>query len=73
MAEVVPINSPFSFARGVVVRENGRAPNMLVVRDLGATVAVVRIEGDQAGSVRLREIAKDGLQVALGLDAGDPA
>jgi len=72
MGDVVPIGSALSFARGSVVRRAGRGMNMLVVRDLGETVAVVCIEGDQAGAVRLREVSKDGLSVVLDLDQETP-
>ncbi|GBR19715.1 hypothetical protein [Asaia spathodeae] len=72
MGDAVPIGSALSFARGAVVRLNGRGANMLVVRDFGDTVAVVCIEGDQAGAVRLREVSKEGLSVALDLDQEAP-
>lgn len=68
MGDVVPIGSAVSFARGSIVRRDGRGVNMLVVRDLGETVAVVRVEGDQAGELRLREVSKEGLSVALDID-----
>lgn len=45
----------FGFARGTVVREASDGPNMLVVRGLGETTAVIVIEGDDGGQVRLRE------------------
>lgn len=72
MGDVVPIGGALSFARGAVVRRDGRGANMLVIRDLGETVAVVRIEGDEAGTVRLREVSKEGLSIALDLDQGAP-
>lgn len=68
MGDVVPIGSALSFSRGSVVRLNGRGANMLVVRDLCETVVVVRIEGDASGELRLREVPKEGLQVALDID-----
>lgn len=68
MGEVMPIGSAVSFARGAIVRRNKRGANMLVVRDLGDTVAVVRVEGDQEGGLRLREVSKEGLSVALDID-----
>lgn len=44
------------FIRGAVVRRNGRPPNMLVVRGLGETTAVMVIESDAPGTLRLREV-----------------
>lgn len=59
MDDVVTIPS-IGFSRGVVVRRRdgtprGVAPNMIVVRGLGETTACVLCEGDEAGTLRLRE------------------
>ena len=65
---VVTIPS-FGFARGSVVRLRSDHPdapsmNMLVVRGLGETTAVIRVESDEAGTLRLREVpTKDLIQV----------
>lgn len=47
----------FGFARGAVVRTAPDGPNMLVVRGLGDRTAVIVIEGDAGGQVRLRDVA----------------
>lgn len=49
------------FARGAVVRSAQDGPNMLVVRGLGDTTAVIVIEGDDGGQVRLRDVPTAGL------------
>ncbi len=54
MSEPVKIPS-FGFIRGVIVRKHGVGPNMLVVRGLGETTAVIVCEGDAGGTLRLRE------------------
>lgn len=68
-ADIITITAPTSFARGAIVRDCGKGENMLVVRDLGRTVVVVRTEGDGDGQLRMREIPKVGLIQVLGRDA----
>lgn len=51
----------FGFARGAVVRSSPSGPNMLVVRGLGDRTAVIVIEGDTGGQVRLRDVPTAGL------------
>ena len=46
----------FGFSRGAVVRQGADGPNMLVVRGLEEKTAVIVIEGDDDGTVRLREV-----------------
>lgn len=58
----------FGFARGAIVRRTSGGPNMLVVRDLAETVCVVRCEGDEAGTLRLREEPKHDLVQVLDHD-----
>lgn len=67
MGEAIQIPSA-GFARGAIVRRHGRPPNMLVVRGLGETTAVVVIEGDEAGQVRLREYPTNQLHQVLAHD-----
>ena len=61
------------FARGAIVRrvEDGR--NMLVVRGLGETTAVIVIESDHAGSVRIREFPTADLHQVLASGTPEPA
>ena len=54
MTHIVAIPS-FGFARGAVVTHVEGGGNLLVVRQLNATTAVVSIEGDDGGTIRLRE------------------
>jgi hypothetical protein len=54
-AEVMTIPS-LGFARGAVVRRAGCPWNMLVVRGLGDRTAVIVIESDDSGNVRLRDV-----------------
>lgn len=65
--KALPIPS-LGFARGVVVRRHGTGPNMLVVRGFGPITAVVVIEGDQDGALRLREVPTADLVQILGHD-----
>lgn len=48
---------PLGFARGAIVRLNNEPPNMLVVRSLfdTDTTLVVACEGDEGGTLRMRE------------------
>lgn len=55
----------FGFARGAVVRATGGGPNMLVVRGLGETTAVILCEGDEGGTLRLREYQTADLEQLL--------
>lgn len=64
MSEVVILPS-FGFARGAVVRRKGGGPNMLVVRGFVEVTAVVVVEGDADGNLRLREIATAELEQLL--------
>ncbi len=57
------------FQRGAIVRlrdTDTSWPNMLVVRGLGETTAVVMIEGDDGGGVRLKEFPTANLVQVLG-------
>lgn len=54
MTSVVTIGS-YGFIRGAIVRHKGIGPNMLVVRGLGPTTAVIVCEGDAGGTLRVRE------------------
>lgn len=64
MADVQTISSR-GFARGAIVRLDA-GPNMLVVRGLGETTACVLCEGDEAGTLRLKEYPTDDLEQVLG-------
>ena len=55
----------FGFARGAVVRSAPDGPNMLVVRGLGERTAVIVIESDAGGAVRLRDVPTAGLYQVL--------
>ena len=55
----------FGFVRGAVVRQGETGPNMLVVRGLGKTTAVIVIEGDEGAQVRLREVLTSSLTQIL--------
>ncbi|WP_139052152.1 hypothetical protein [Roseibium sp. TrichSKD4] len=66
--EIIPT---IGFARGAVVEPNEGGPNMLVVRGLGETTAVVVIEDDTAGTLRLREVQTADLRLLI--DAKTPA
>ena len=68
MSETVTAIPTFGFARGAIVRKTSGGPNMLVVRDLAETVCVVRCEGDEAGTLRLREEPKHDLVQVLDHD-----
>lgn len=68
MSETVTAIPTFGFARGAIVRKTDGGPNMLVVRDLAETVCVVRCEGDEAGTLRLREEPKHDLVQVLNHD-----
>ena len=53
---VKPITIPsFGFARGAVVSHLLGKGNLLVVRQMEKTTVVVAIEGDEGGTLRLRE------------------
>lgn len=56
----------WTFDRGAIVRRNGTGPNMLVVRDLGATCACILCEGEAGGTLRLREFPTAELTLMLG-------
>jgi hypothetical protein len=45
----------FGFIRGAIVRHSASPANMMVVRGLGETTAVLAIEGDEGGTIRLHE------------------
>ncbi len=51
---VAPIPS-HGFARSAIVRMDG-GPNMLVIRGMGHTTAVIVNEGEESGTTRLREV-----------------
>ncbi len=53
------------FARGAVVRAKGAGPNMLVVRGLGPTTAVVLCTGDEGGKLRLQEFKTGDLEQVM--------
>lgn len=55
----------FGFARGAVVRQEDGGPNMIVVRGLGATTAVILVEADESGHLRLREVPTASLRQVL--------
>lgn len=58
----------FGFIRGAIVRCHGEPPNMLVVRGLGETTAVIVCEGDEGGTLRLREYPTAELEQVLSHD-----
>jgi len=60
----------FGFVRGAVVRQSADGPNMLVVRGLGETTAVIVIEGDESGMVRLRAVLTASLTQVLPASTG---
>lgn len=69
MSAAVQTIPSLGFTRGVVVRRKDSTdswPNMLVVRGLGETTAVIRCEGDTGGTLRLREYPTRELQQVLG-------
>lgn len=68
MADITRIPS-FGFARGAIVRRKDSDRNMIVVRGLDTTTACVVVEGDAAGTLRLREYATDEL-VQMRVDEG---
>lgn len=72
MSDTVAAIPTFGFARGAIVRCVSGGPNMLVVRDLMDTVCVVRCEGDEAGTLRLREEPKCELVQVLDHDGRHP-
>ena len=55
------------FVRGAIVRRHGKPPNMLVVRSLfdTNTTAVIVCEGDEGGTLRLREYPTADLKQVL--------
>jgi len=61
---VVPIPS-LGFARGEIVRPKCGGPNMLVVRGLGDKTVVVVCEGDEDGTLRLRDPATTSLELVM--------
>lgn len=65
MPDVVQEIPSFGFTRGAIVRWRNKGPNMLVIRGLGETTAVIVCEGDAGGTVRLREYPTRGLQQVL--------
>ncbi|CAA2142791.1 hypothetical protein [Hyphomicrobium sp. ghe19] len=67
MADTVQQLPTCGFGRGSIVRA-ADGPNMLVVRDLGDTVCVVRCEGDDAGTLRMKEVMKAGLRQVVSHD-----
>jgi hypothetical protein len=67
MGEPVKIPS-FGFVRGAIVRRHGKPPNMLVVRGLDQTTAVVVCEGDDGGTLRLKEYPTDELHQVFAHD-----
>ena len=69
MSDVISIPS-LGFARGAIVKKKAGGPNMLVVRGLGDRTAVVVCESDEAGTLRLRDLATDDLRLVL--DAETP-
>ena len=70
MATIETIPS-IGFTRGVIVRRRGATttwPNMSVIRGLGATTAVIHIEGEGGGTVGLREYPTADLVQIVGND-----
>jgi hypothetical protein len=61
---ITPIPS-LGFARGAVVRAKGGGPNMLVVRGLGETTAVVLCEGNGPRTLRLQEFKTGDLEQVM--------
>ena len=53
------------FARGAVLRPRGGGPNMLVVRGLEDRTVVVVCEGDEGGTLRLRDPMTASLELVL--------
>ncbi len=53
------------FIRGAIVRWHGQPPNMMVVRGLGETTAVVVCEGVDATALRLREYPTSELRAVV--------
>lgn len=54
------------FARGSIVRKFGSGPNMLVVRSIRGHTFVVVCEGDEDGTMRVREYPTSDLEQVLG-------
>jgi hypothetical protein len=69
VSAAVQVIPSLGFTRGAVVRlkeDGSQWPNMLVVRGLGETTAVIRCEGDTGGALRLREFPTRDLFQVLG-------
>jgi len=64
MTDVVTLPT-IGFARGSVVRNRDDGPNMLVVRSYGERTVVVVITHDDAGNVRMTDIATSTLRLIL--------
>lgn len=55
----------FGFSRGSVVRMKGGGPNMLVVRGVDDRTVVVVCEGEEDGTLRLRDPKSETLELVV--------